>query len=110
MIKWFRSRLKKRKALKAYREYLWQFLSQKYGKSRSLKHYQVEQALNELNLCGEFDCYAYAMTLSESQFKYYQKVKGVIYSQDALLIELGVNLELLKTRHFPAGKQSTEEA
>ncbi|MGD9171141.1 MAG: hypothetical protein PVI97_13920 [Candidatus Thiodiazotropha sp.] len=103
MIKWLKTRVKKRNAFKAYRGKLRKLLLHKYGKSRILKHHQVEQALTELNLSGEFDYYAYAMALSESQFKHYQKIKGVTYSQDALQIELGVNHELLKTQHFSAG-------
>jgi hypothetical protein len=43
------------------------------------------------------------MALSESQYKHYQKISGVIYSQEALQIELGVSRELLKTQHFPTG-------
>jgi hypothetical protein len=95
MIKLLKKRLKKRIAFKAYRGKLRQTLLQKYGKSRSLKYNQVELVLNELELCGEFDIYAYAMALSESQFKHYQKIKGAIYSQDALQIELGVSHDFL---------------
>jgi hypothetical protein len=108
MINWLNKRLKKRISFKAYRGKLRQSLLQKYGKSRKLKYYQVEQVLNELNLNGEYDCYAYAMALSEPQFKHYQKIKGVTYSQDALQIELGVSLELQKTQHFQAGRHGTE--
>ena len=103
MMKWLKKWIIKRSAFKAFRENLKKLLVEKYGKSRNLKYHQVHQALNELNLTGEYDLYAYAMCLSESQFKHYQKINGVIYSQDALQIELGVSRELLKTQHFPTG-------
>jgi hypothetical protein len=103
MMKWLKKWLSKRSAFKAYRGNLRKSLVEKYGKSRNLKYHQVYKALNELNLTGEFESYAYAMSLSESQYKHYQKISGVLYSQDALQIELGVSSELLKTQHFPTG-------
>jgi hypothetical protein len=103
MMKLLKRWLSKRNAFKAYRGNLRKSLVEKYGKSRNLKYHQVYKALNELNLTGEYESYAYAMSLSESQYKHYQKISGVLYSQDALQIELGVSSELLKTQYFPTG-------
>ena len=91
----------KRKAFKAYRGRLRRYLREKYGRSKDLRYQEVKDAITELTLNGEFESYAYAMSLSKSQYKYYQKISGVIYSQSALQIELGVSEELLKTQHFP---------
>jgi len=92
---------KKRKTFKAYRGQLRKYLREKYGRSRNLRHQEVKDSLSELGLNGEFELYAYAMSLSKSQYKYYQKLSGVIYSQRALQIELGVSEELLNTQNFP---------
>jgi hypothetical protein len=102
-MKWLRKYLRKRSAFRAYRGKLRKMLLDKHGKTRNLNYQQVNLAINELNLDGEYESYAYAMALSESQYKHYQKISGVIYSQEALQIELGVSRELLKTQHFPTG-------
>ncbi len=95
--------LRKRKAFKAYRGKLRKHLREIHGKSINLNYNDLNKALKQLKLEGEFECYAYAMSLSKSQYKHYQKLNGVIWSQDALQIELGVSKELLNTQHFPSG-------
>ena len=102
-MKFLQKWMQKRNIFKAYRGKFRQTLIKKYGKSRNLKYHEVKQTLNKLNLTGELEPYAYAMALSKAQYKHYQKISGVIYSQDALQIELGVSVELLKTQHFPTG-------
>lgn len=92
--------LYRKRAFRSYKKALKDRLNEKYGKSRGLTYEQVLSVINELNLQGEFNCYAYAMCLSKKQYKKYQKISGTIWSQEALCIELGVSRKLLDTE-FP---------
>ena len=100
MMKWFIKLV----AFKAYRGKLRKQLYAKFKKSSNLKYSEVKGMLEELKLEGEFDCYAYAMSLTKSQYKHYQELSGVIYTQEALRVDLGVSKELLKTQYFPGGE------
>ena len=73
-------------------------MNEKYGRTRNLKYKQIQFALVDLRLTGEFYCYAYAMSLSKSEYKFYQKQQDIMYSQDAFQFEMGVNDFLLEER------------
>jgi hypothetical protein len=75
---------RRRNDFNAYRARLRLSLVEKYGRSGNLKYQQVERELTELNLSGDNESYAYDMVSSASQYKHYQKISGVIYSQDTL--------------------------
>ena len=94
--KWFL----KRKRFKAFLKVLRPYLKEKYGKSINLEYSEVHDALIFLELNGEYEEYAYAMSLSKSQFKHHRKINNIKYTQGALQSELGVSTELLET-HYP---------
>lgn len=93
--KWFL----KRKRFKAFLKVLRPYLKNKYGKSINLDFNEVHDALMFLELHGEYEEYAYAMSLSKSQFKHYRKINDIKYTQGALQSELGVSSELLEVRY-----------
>lgn len=101
-MKFIRNWLTKRKRFKCFLKTLRPYLKEKYGKSVNLGYSEVNEALIYLELCGEYEEYAYAMSLSKGQYQLYKDKNGVLYSQSALQSELGVSPELLKV-NFPGG-------
>jgi len=101
-MKFIRKWFLKRKRFKEFLKVLRPYLKEKYGKSINLEYSEVHDSLNYLELNGEYEEYAYAMSLSKSHFKHHRKINNIKYTQGALQSELGVSTELLETR-YPSG-------
>ncbi|QKX17655.1 hypothetical protein [Microbulbifer sp. YPW1] len=96
----------KRRKLRKIRTVFVFKLKGEYGKSRNLKFNQVKSALAAAGLEGEHEEYAYALALSPAQYKYYQKLSSIEFSQEALRIDLGVSSALLGMGSQGAGPWS----